>query len=112
MSFRLVSFHKPSLQVIDQRQESKVGLAPTLLAAERVFQNCLSILGPRIDREVRLDSQVHAVLAEDLCAKCVEGSDVGASFEIGNEGSHACRHFVRSLVGERQGENVEALIPG
>ena len=95
-------------------KESEVFAAPVIAAAasQRFFQHRLPVLGPGIDREVRLDAQVHAVLPEDLRAKAVEGINVCSTFETGYEGGHASRHLVRRLVGERQGEDAKSLITG
>ena len=114
MPFRRLGLHETDLEMIDQGQKPKVPMAPTLsgITAERVFKHCLTILDLRVDREVGLDSQMHAVLPEDLRTKSAEGSDVGSVFRSRHEGGDAGRHFVRRLVGERQGKDTETPTRG
>lgn len=114
MWFRLLRLHQPLLEVIDPRQQHPgcVARMPRTAPAQCVSEYRLPIRGMRIDREVRLDAQVHAVLTQHLGAKAMKGIDRGASFEPRHQVGDAARHHVRRRVGKRQGEDAKALIAG
>ena len=110
---RLIGTDQARFKAIYPWQVLCVGLMriPATDTMERIRQHRFPVLGTRVDSEVRLDTEVDTVLTEHPSAEFVECTDLSAAFETGNEVSDPLRHFARCLVGKRQREDAEVLVP-
>ncbi len=99
------------LDGVDPGQETAIlAVDAPAIAREGILQHSFSVGCPGVDREIGLDAEMHAMLAQHLCAEPVEGVDVGAFLEPGRKGGQPARHLVGGLVRERQREDAEALV--